>query len=226
MKTKNLLILFSLALLGLSSCIREDSDAVDQDRIFTEYELFYDANSDKTFARATFKFSNIFGTKLELVSPSTVTFNGEILTFNAVLAYYEKEYAGLVDNGTFQWTDTQGNTFTNSINFTSIDYPDGITSISRDESFELNWEGSALMEKENVTLVINGENELDAQTFFTNDIDAQSIILDKSKLERLGAGEGTVFMDRRKQPDLVEKTNAGGIIIGRYRPENLSVMIE
>ena len=67
---KNLLVILSLLTISLFSCNREESNTVEQDRIFTEYELFYNANEDKTYARATFKFSNVFGTKLELSQPS------------------------------------------------------------------------------------------------------------------------------------------------------------
>jgi hypothetical protein len=222
-----LLYLFLFTVLGsFTSCIREDSDSVDQDKIFTEYELFYNANEDKTYARATFKFSNVFGTKLELSEMSEIKFNGEPLTFNAFLAYYEKEYAGFVDTGTFRWTDLDGNIFTNSISVKPLSYGDGITTISRDASFDLSWSGDPLGEDENVTVVVNGENELDAKTFITNDLGTQSIILDRDKLQGVGAGPGTIFLDWRYIPLLNERTSAGGLITGRYRPLNLNVVFE
>ncbi len=223
---KNLLLAFSLITLSLFSCNREASESVDQDRIFTEYELFYNANQDKTFARATFKFSNALGTKLELSQPSEVTFNGEILTFNPVLAYYEKEYAGLVETGTFEWTDTEGNAFKNNIEIHSIDYANTIDTIDRSGSYELNFSGTPLEMLELVTVTINGENELDAQVFTTNDSGSQSIILSKSKLEKIGDGPGTIIMDRSYIPLIQESTSAGGILLGRYRPENQSIQLK
>ncbi|MCI5081794.1 MAG: hypothetical protein MRY78_08885 [Saprospiraceae bacterium] len=223
---KNLLLAFSLITLSLFSCNREASESVDQDRIFTEYELFYNANQDKTFARATFKFSNALGTKLELSQPSEVTFNGDLLTFNPVLAYYEKEYAGLVETGTFEWTDTEGNVFKNNIEIHSIDYANTIDTIDRSGSYELNFSGTPLEMLELVTVTINGENELDAQVFTTNDSGSQSIILSKSKLEKIGDGPGTIIMDRSYIPLIQESTNAGGILLGRYRPENQSIQLK
>lgn len=220
------LSLVLLAITSLTSCIREESSAVNQDRIFTEYELFYNANEDKTYARATFKFSNAAGTNLDLSDPSKVLFNDQELTFNPLLAYYEKEFPGFVPNGTFKWTDLDGNDFVNTIEIHSIGYAPGIDTIARDAAFELNWSGNPLAQKELVTVTINGENELDAQIFTTNDVGAQSIILAKDKLSRLGAGPGKVFLDRSYLPELSEKTSAGGIILGRYRPANLSVQIK
>ena len=220
------LSLLFMVMLSFTSCIREESSAVNQDRIFTEYELFYNANEDKTFARATFKFSNVAGTKLDLTDPSKVLFNDQELTFNPLLAYYEKEFPGFVPNGTFKWTDLDGNEFINSIEIHSIGYAPGIDTIARDAAFEMGWTGSPLLQNELVTVTINGENELDAQIFTTNNVGAQSIILGKDKLSKLGAGPGTAYLDRSYLPGLTEKTGAGGIILGRYRPANLSFQIK
>lgn len=219
--------LAALAVLILTSCVRESSEDVNQDRIFTDYELFYNANQDKTYARATFRFSNATGTNLELANPSKVTFNGDMLTFNNVLAYYEKEYAGFVQSGTFVWEDLDGNTFTNDIEIHEIAYPaGGIDTIPRNAAFDLAWEGDPLADKEFVTVTVNGENELDAQIFITNDVGSQSIILAKNQLEKVGQGPGTVWMDRSCLPGLTQETGAGGKITGRYRPENLQVYFE
>lgn len=209
--------------LAAISCNREPSDSVDQDKIYTDYELFYNANEDKTYARATFRFSNITGTKLELTDPSEVLFNGEPLTFNVALAYYEKTYAGFVSSGAFSWTDTEGNTFENSVDIRVIAFPAGLDTIERAQAYDLEWAGAPLSANENVTLTANGENEQDAQVFFTNDIGAQNIVLGKDKLEQIGQGPGTLYLDHRYQPALSQATSAGGLLTGRYRPINQEV---
>ncbi|MCB0683851.1 MAG: hypothetical protein KDC32_23540 [Saprospiraceae bacterium] len=226
MRTFLFLSLFATLLLSLNSCVRESSDSVDQDRIFTDYELYYNANEDKTYARATFRFSNALGTKLELAAPSEVTFDGDLLTFNQALAYYEKTLAGFVQSGVFEWKDTEGNVFTNTISINEIGYPVELDTIVRSGSYDLIWTGDPLGDHENVTLTANGENEADAQLFFTNDTGAQNIVLGKDKLEKIGAGPGTLFMDRRYQPALSQATGAGGLLTGRYRPENAEVVFE
>lgn len=223
------LAVFATLIMGLTlttSCEREPSDAVDQDKIFTEYELYYNANEDKTYARATFKFSNALGTKLELVDPDAILFDGDVLTWKPALAFYEKEIAGLQSNGTFTWTDNDGNTFTNSIEIISIAYPDNLDTIGRDAAYDLLLNGEPLSENQSFTLTANGENEGDAQVFFTDDIGATNIILEKNLLEQIGAGPGTLFLDRRNTPALSEQTSAGGILTGRYRPENAEVIFQ
>ncbi|MBI5916271.1 MAG: hypothetical protein HY842_12920 [Bacteroidetes bacterium] len=225
MKRFRFTAMLTIATLAFSftSCIRETSDSVDQDKIFTNYELFYDANADKTYARATFTFSNLLGTKLELSNPSKVTFNGDMLSFQNALAYYEKEYAGFVESGTFVWEDTEGNTFTNEISIHEIAFPAGVDTILRSAAYELTWVGDSLSQSETVILTVNGENELDGQIFSTNNLGSQSIILDKDKLGKVGQGPGMMWLDRNYLPALTQATSAGGIINGRYRPTNQPV---
>ena len=115
--------LAALTMLLASGCFREPSDSVNQDKIYTDYELFYNANEDKTYARATFKFSNLTGTKLELSDPSEVTFEGDLRSFKPALAYYEKTLPGLVSSGTFEWKD--------------IAFPAGLDTLMRGASFTL-----------------------------------------------------------------------------------------
>jgi hypothetical protein len=200
-----------------TACKSEPSSDVNQDKIYTEYELYYDGNADKTYARATFKFSNITGTLLKLDDPSNVTFNGDVLTFNTTLAYYEKEYAGLISSGTFVWTDTQNQTYTNTISMKTIAFPTVVDSISRDSSFELPWVGDSLANKDNVSLTMS-DASASVQIFYQNDINSQSIILAKNQLQLLLAGNATMQFDRMYVPGLTEKNTAGGSITGRYRP--------
>lgn len=228
MKTlKNLYLpVLLLTLMFLNACIREESNDVNQDKIHTAYELFYNANEDKTYARAIFKFSNALGTQLQLTSPSEVTFNGDVLTFKNTLAYYEKEYVGMVTTGTFVWTDVNGLAFTNTISIKDINYPAVLDTIPRNAAYEMFWQGDSLSANERVVLTANGVLEGDAQIFSQDNINAKSIILAKNKLELMGQGQGTLWMDRYYEPVLTEKTSAGGLISGRYRPVNKTVYLD
>ncbi len=227
MKTiKSIILSVSLFLvLLIGSCAREESIDVNQDKIHAAYELFYNANEDKTYARATFKFSNALGTNLQLTSPSEVRFNGDILTFKSALAYYEKEYAGLIDSGTFKWTDTNGDVYENTITFKDINYPANLDTINRNAAYELFWVGDSLTANEKVVLTANGVLEGDAQIFYQDNLNAKSIIMALNQLQLMGQGQGTLWMDRLYEPALVQKTSAGGTITGHYRPINKSVYL-
>jgi len=220
-----LTFMFANALFFLGSCAREESIDVNQDKIHTAYELYYNANEDKTYARATFKFSNALGTNLKLTAPSEVSFNGAVLTFKEGLAYYEKEYAGKIDTGTFKWKDANGVEFNNTITFKSIDYPANLDTIARNAAYEMFWQGDSLTANEKVILTVNGVLEGDAQIFTQDNVNAKSIILALNQLQLLGQGNGSLWMDRIYQPVLTEKTSAGGSIMGHYRPINKSVYL-
>ncbi|MCB0596209.1 MAG: hypothetical protein H6557_13150 [Lewinellaceae bacterium] len=226
MKTQLFAFFALLGSLAFFSCNSESSDSVNQDRIFTVYELFYNANEDKTYARATFYFSNELGTRLELAGDSKVSFDGDPLTFNPVLAYYEREYAGFRPQGAFEWTDTEGNAFRNTVEIRPIRFASGIDTIDRSQSYELFWEEGELKANELVVLTINGENEGDARIFSTNDVGATSIILAKNKLSEVGQGPGTVFLERSFIPAIQEAPSAGGRVTGRQRAENLEVYLK
>jgi hypothetical protein len=208
------------AMYVLNSCQSENSDDVNQDRIFCAYQLYYNANEDKTYAQAQFRFGNVTGTLLELSTPSEVRFNGDLLTFKSALAYYENEYAGFVQSGTFTWKDTQGNEFSNTITITPVDYPANLDTIPRDAAYELFWVGDSLSANHSVVLTANGVLEGDAFIVTQSNLNAKSIILPLNKLQQMGQGQGTLWMDRYYTLDLQEQTSAGGTIKGVYRPVN------
>ena len=87
----NRLILVTLAIITIfSSCTIEDSADVNQAKIYADYDLRYDANTDKTRVVATFKFGGATGTNLQLSDPAQVVFNGEIYNFLELKNQYLK----------------------------------------------------------------------------------------------------------------------------------------
>ena len=226
LKSKYLIVLIFVGLFLNIACNREESKNVNQDRIFTIYELFYNANEDMTYARATFRFSNEFGTKLELSDPSAVYFNNQVLTFKKGLAYYERAFAGKISAGTFTWNDIDGKTFINNIAFKEIAFPASLTSIDRSSSFQLDWVGDPLQADELVTLWVNGPYEGDAQTFSQDNVTSTGVILSRNKLQKIAPGNGYCVMDRIYKPGLSQETSVGGKIKGRYRAVNKTVVIQ
>jgi len=67
------LVIILVGVFCLTGCLSEESINVEQDRIWTYYELLYDANQDITYAIAQFKFGNGLGTFLKLSELSQVT---------------------------------------------------------------------------------------------------------------------------------------------------------
>lgn len=219
-------ILLAFALISLSSCLREDSENVNQDRIWGHYELFYDANEDITYARATFRFGGITGTKLELTDPSEVRFNGDALPFREGLAYYEEDYAGFIQTGTFEFEDLDGNQYVNDVEIRTIDFPQTFGPIDQTAAYELVWDGSALTDFEIVSVWLNGINEGDSQLFLEEGEGSTNIILNQNDLEQLPVGTADAWIERSYRPLIDQATDVGGMLTGRYRGLQRSVEIE
>ena len=131
-----ILVMAVSAVYFFSSCERESSADVNQDRIYVLYELVYDKTNDMTYARSTFFFGSITGTRLELAEGSSVSFNETQLGFQEALAYYETQMTGYVNTGEFSWTDLDGNTFVNTPVVHEIDFPATLDTIVKGQAYE------------------------------------------------------------------------------------------
>ncbi len=213
-------VLFSAIILGLIpflSCEKEESKDVSQDKIYCEYELLYSKDEDKTYASASFKFSNAGGTALQLSAPSEVKFNTDVLPFDGTFAYYRKEYAGLVNSGTFTFKDKDGIVYTNAIAVAKVISNPTLDTIARNNAFTYTWVGDSVKTNELVSLVIGANaNPLNLQLFTQNAVNATNLILPVTKLNQLSVGMSYCKLDRSIETTSGNFTSAGGKIRGKY----------
>ena len=73
----NKLMIMFISVGMLVGCGSEDSADVNQNTIYTDYELFYNANDDVTHAITRFRFGGALGTILELTSASGANIIGD-----------------------------------------------------------------------------------------------------------------------------------------------------
>jgi hypothetical protein len=224
MKT-NILSTLAIAFLALvfASCEKQPSDAVDQDRIRTDYELFYDKNTDKTTAIAAFKFGqSITGTQLELSNPAEVRFNNDVLTFNRILGRYEKEYTGFISTGTFTYKDTKGKVLTNTVPaIKPIDFPasPSVLSISKAQGINITWEGTPLAQNDGVGLLVA------ALPFTETTVNATFVRITSAQIQPAATGAHIAYMDRWTLSQLQQQTSNGGSITSKYRARNKNVEV-
>jgi hypothetical protein len=224
MKT-NILSKLVVAFLSLFfiACEKQPSDSVEQDRIRTDYELFYDKNTDKTTAVAAFRFGqSITGTQLELSAPAEVRFNNDLLVFNRVLGRYEKEYNGFVATGTFTYKDTKGTTLVNTVPaIKPIDFPasPAVLTISKSQEYNLVWQGDALAQNDGVGMLVAG------LTFTETTLNATKVRMTSAQLQPAAVGAHIAFMDRWTLSQLQQSTSNGGSIVSKYRAKNKNVEI-
>lgn len=220
-------LLFGAGLL-VTSCDKEDSSDVNQDKIWTEYNLFYNQNEDKTHAIARFRFGGPTGTLLELTDSSgaNVTYNGDVLPYDAWWSAHHKEYAGNITGGDFVYTNTEGTVFTNTVpSGNTIAFDPGFDTINKTIAENFTWVGSALGADEQVSVFVGSWTWGEDALFFTESDGATNIVMGVTQKANLALGTSTVYMDRATVNTSIDGTSEGGVIRYKYRPTNATVTV-
>lgn len=217
----NILFFLAGALLFISSCTREPSSSVDQDKIFVKYDLIYDKNEDETTVRAEFRFGGAFGTKLELSSPASVKFNGSALPFNSTLAYYEEKLPGLVNSGTFIYSDVDGNTYSNATDtIRSVEFPSTDIVVNGGTDYVMPFMGQTIGGSDVVTLTLS------EKIFATSISGASAITLGGVQTAEINGGPHIGYMYRTVTQTPVQVTSEGGTIWLTHKAMNKAITIE
>lgn len=225
---KKLFYLMFGAGLILASCAKEDSSDVNQNKVYCDYELFYNQNEDKTHAVARFRFGGATGTLLELTDSTgaSVTFNGETLPYNVWYGGHHKEYAGQLDGGTFVYTNTNGTIYTNEVPAgEAIAFQPDYDTINKSAAQTLVWDGTALSEDQHVGVFVGSWTWGEDAAFLTTDLGATEIVMGTAQMSDLALGTSTVYMDRSTAMDIAEGTPEGGRIRYKYRCTNATVQV-
>lgn len=226
---KNLFNFYSLiavACFCFTSCAVEDSADVNQDKIYTDYEVFYNSNTDKTTVLARFRFGGATGTLLQLNDPAMVTYNGEELSWNPVLSGHSKEFAGQINGGSFIYTNIDGGSFENAAPaWESIGFPNDLDTLTRSSSYDLKWDGTALGNNQRVGIFAGSWAWGQDAAFVQLNEGSDNIILGKDQLDDLPVGQTTLYMDRTTEQAVVDGTSEGGLIRGKFRAENRVVLV-
>ncbi len=202
-------ILFALVALAavLNSCTRESSDSVDQDKIWTKYDIVYDKNENETTVRVEFRFGGAFGTKLELASPATIKFNGTAVPFNSTLAYYENTFDGLVTSGTFAYSDVEGTVYTNTTgNIESVEFPTDALTLTGGTDYVMPFTGDVIGSNDIVSVTLS------SKIFATSQIGASSITMGGVQTDDIVAGPYVATMYRTVTQTPTSATPEGGTI--------------
>lgn len=217
MKMKTTLLAAALAAFAITGCQKENSDSVKQDKIYSAYLLTYDKSTDQTMVAATYKFSNAFGTTLELNAPAKVTFNNDLLAFNSLAGSHIRQYPGYVRSGSFSYTDHDSKTTVNNAQIrATIDFPDHFDSIPQ-SGYTFTWKGDSLGSGEYVTLRLTGTDPSDYQEYRQSNLHAKNMVLAADQLALMTPGTMTVEVERHADASLQNSTSAGGSMQTSYK---------
>jgi hypothetical protein len=223
---KGIWILSVIISVALFSCTGESAGDVNQDRIYTEYEQFYNSNTGTTTVIARFRFGGPLGTLLELDSTDNVKFNGDDLPYSIFWGAHVKEYVGNIAPGTFVYTNLDGNVFTNTVPaYEAIDFPSSFTELSKSTPYDFQWVGTALSQNQEVGVYVGTWGWGDDTWNYTNSVGATNMIFGLNSLSNLTLGSATVFLDRATKSTNIHGTSKGGVIRGKYRAPNRTVNV-
>jgi len=226
LKMKKLTFIAILFVSLLNSCAKENASDVNQDKIYTDYEVFYNQNTDKSWVIAKFRFGGPTGTILELDSTSYVLFNNDTLAYNPFYTGHFKEYAGRITSGTFKYVNINNQIFINSI--PSVDvlaFAADFDTLKKSQAQTITWVGSALATNEAVGIFV-GNGAWGQSALSWQDADgATNLVLGINQMTSLAIGNSTVYMDRQHELDVVEGTSKGGKIRAKYRALNKVVQV-
>jgi hypothetical protein len=211
---------------SISSCEKENASDVNQDKIYTDYEVFYDNNSDKSWVIARFRFGGATGTILKLDSTSFVSFGNDTLPYNDLFFGHFKEYAGRINNGTFTYRNLKNEVFVNSLPaYDTIAFSPSFTLLTKSVANTITWSGTPLAINQNVGLFVGGwtwgQDALKVQT----SVGATNLVLGTNELAQVPVGPAICFMDRSTDVAVSQGTNEGGRIRGKFRAKNQTIQI-
>ena len=218
-----------LALIGVlffTSCKREESINIDQNRIYSNYDYTYDANANKSLMTATFRLDNSGGKKIQLSYPARVDFEGEGLAWRQALGYYQLSNSNQTLSGSFNYHDLDDQTFSNSVSgLESIEIPFGITSISQNGNFFLPWTGTEVRSGETVRVTIKGGEQPSSKSWTITSAGSTHIILDENRLRGLTPGTAQIFIEREVSKGLTHSNLSGGRITSKYLSRKININI-
>lgn len=183
----------------------EDSSDVAQDEIIAQHWLYYNAKTNKTDVRSTYRFGNELGTVLQLRPPAKVSFGTTELGFDPNWGWHHIEVPGVADSGTLIYVDSEGKESrlaTGTI--APIALSAGPLSFPRDANTALAWQGAPLQAGEDVELfVASSTNRLNFVRFTENKVGATTVVMTPDRLAQLPEGSTLFALKRHKssRPD-------------------------
>lgn len=226
MKRKSTIAIALLSVLFFTACKKEESINIDQNRIYSDYEISYDQMTNQTVTQAIFRFDHTSGKKIELTYPARVGFENNSLAWRNISRSYSATRSGNHLNGSFAYFDVDGNRFTNSgVILNPIDLPWGMNNISKSGNFFLPWEGEALQSNETVKVIIGGGSQSGSKEFIATTIGSSYISLDKYDLNKLVTGTAQIQVQREKTTGLAQSNLSGGRITSTYKGRKVNITI-
>lgn len=212
-------LMLVLALAGCKSNGPSNSGEVKQSDIYQSYAVRYNEATNETQASAAFRYKDADGNTLALENPSLVTFNGEPMDAQntAGNAWYEKYFRQVLSNGLecrFEFKDTEGKSYVNSIRFNAVLMGGVPETIQRGMPLSFTFKTADLNPGETITVRL--DDSVHSETLTLNTISANNkLVIPANVLNKLD-GKVTMRITRYYKANLAQATEKGGSMVFEY----------
>ncbi len=202
-----------------SACKREDSSAIDQDRIYTEYRVSYNEIEDETTATAIFRIDDANGTKLELTDNAQAVFNNQVMNYKNLDGSHQLVLDGFIPDGTFEYVNNDGVSFINEVPF--ID-PVGFfsnvnTTLTRGQDRIFLWTGNPVALNECVKTTVPDDQLLCFEA-------STSVVLHGEAIAEINEDQKEIALIRERE-SVINASPIGGIEGGKITTEFFSFSV-
>lgn len=220
-------IFLVLVAISALSCRKENSEEIDQEKIWTDYRVVINHEINKVVARTTFKNESQVGENLKLGDKASVNANGTNLEWSGIYNWYEKEISNTTQVE-FIFTDNEESLHYGTVNIdTTISYD---SSIANNDSLKkatiqfIPWaNANALSAGEVVNLVIKQGEVTDA--IRTDSVNATGVYLTTSSLNLFQLGDAEAHFEKWTPGSMTQATSAGGLTWGHYISRTKAIKI-
>jgi hypothetical protein len=216
-----------------------DSGDVNNDKIYQSYSVSYLEDSKNLTFEAQFRVGGKTGTTVRLVSPSTVTVNGNVMIYHdgseSVIdttgSYYKSSAAkpDVAAYHTFAWTNAAGEVLTNILEEPKpigVKSPAANSSHSIAEDLTVSFSGDPIKPNEWATVSIIGATEPNVVIPAKSITDTMSVSFTAEELKGLQAGIAKIQVSRWSEGDLQScNPDVGGKRYSSWTAKDISIVI-
>ena len=231
------LLTVSKILSGCGSTDTIDSGDVNNDKIYQSHSVHYLEDSNNLTFEAQFRVGGKTGTTVRLVSPSTVTVNGNAMVYydggviDTTGSYYISSAAkpDVAAYYTFAWTNAAGGVLTNILEEPKpigVKSPAANSSHSIAEALTVSFSGDPIKNNEWATVSINGATEPNYDIPVKSITDTMSVSFTAEELKGLQAGIAKIQVSRWSSGDLQScNPDVGGKKHSSWTAKDISIVI-